>query len=76
MKSEWRVYSNPIPTDKGLKIYYGVYRLKDVDKIDEGGNRETSGNMCETYLEARARADYMNSKEDPEEVLKDGIERG
>ena len=76
MRSEWKVGPRPIQTKKGIKVYYGIYRLKDVKKPDEAENRETSGNAFESFQEAQQRAYFMNSKENPEEVLKDGIERG
>lgn len=75
MRSEWRVGPRPIQTKKGIKVYYCVYRLKDADKPVGDGNIETSGNAYATYQEAQERAYYMNTKEDPEEVLKNGIER-
>lgn len=36
MKSEWRVTCNYI----GGELFYGVYRLRDLDEIDHSGNRE------------------------------------
>ena len=36
MKSEWRVTCNDI----GGELFYGVYRLRDLNEIDHSGNRE------------------------------------
>lgn len=57
MISEWRVYSNPMQTDKGIKIKYGICRT-----MDESGNRQTAIEMYDTYQEAKAVADLMNNK--------------
>ena len=57
MISKWRVYSNPIYTDKGIKVKYGICRT-----MDESGNRQTSIEMYDTYQEAKTVADLMNNK--------------
>ena len=63
MRSEWKVYSVPIPTEKGYITRWGVYRLKDVDKINHSGNRETAGKLFDNYKDAEQLARLMNSKE-------------
>lgn len=61
--SEWRVSSNP----SAGKMFCGVYRLRDLDAIDHGGNRETRGGWFETKEAAKRLADTLN-KEDADEV--------
>ncbi len=83
MKSEWRVYPRVRYPKKGKPgmVVYIVARLKDIEKMETEDNLEISGptngpTEYSSYREAYIRANYMNSKEEPEEVLKDGIERG
>lgn len=56
--SEWRVSSNPIAG----RMFYGVYRLRDVDEIDHSGNRETRGGWYETREEAERLAETLNEE--------------
>lgn len=57
MISKWRVYSNPINTDKGIKVKYGICRTRD-----ESGILQTAIEMYDTYQEAKTVADLMNNK--------------
>ena len=59
MKSNWRVTANPVLG----KMFYGVYRLKDVSDIDHSGNRETRGGYFGTRKEAEALAERLNEEE-------------
>lgn len=56
--SEWRVTANPVAG----RMFYGVYRLRNVDDIDHSGNRETYGGYWETREEAAALADRLNEE--------------
>ncbi len=60
MKSEWRVTSNIIG---GVKMY-AVYRLRNVDGIDQSGNREYYGNYMEDRNTAKELAESLNVKYD------------
>ena len=55
--SEWRVSSNPVAG----RMFYGVYRIRDIDDIDHSGNRETRG-FYETREEAAALAARLNEE--------------
>lgn len=55
-KSEWRVYASPIAG----RIFYGVYRLRDVNATDHSGNREVRRGLFETRDEAKRLADMLN----------------
>lgn len=57
--SEWRVSSNPIAG----KIFYGVYRIRDINEVDHSGNRETRGGWYETRAEAEKLAATLNAEE-------------
>lgn len=59
MKSEWRVTSNIF----GEKKVYAVYRLKNVDEVDHGGNRERASEWLESRAEAEQIAREMNQQE-------------
>ena len=59
MKSEWRVSH----TYAGGKMFRQVYRLRDVDEVDHGGNREYYGRVYATDEEAQAVADALNKAE-------------
>lgn len=63
MKSEWRTTSNYF----GGKLWYGVYRLKDVDALDHSGNREHKGGYFQTRKEAEALAEYLNNEEEKDD---------
>lgn len=56
--SEWRVSSNPIAG----KMFYGVYRIRDINDVDHSGNRETRGGWYETREEAEALAAKLNEE--------------
>ena len=57
--SMWKVTANPI----GGKMFYGVYRIRDIDDPDHSGNRETYGGYWEHREEAEALARRLNTKE-------------
>ena len=57
--SEWRVTSNPF----GGQIWYGVYRIRDINEVDHNGNREYRGGYFQTQKEADALAEYLNKEE-------------
>ena len=59
MKSEWRVSSQYI-NDKKI---FGVYRMRDTEKIDHSGNRESNGGIFESREEAQKWADALNREE-------------
>ncbi len=44
-------------------MFYGVYRLRDVNEIDHSGNRETRGGWYEHRKEAEALARRLNTEE-------------
>lgn len=56
--SEWRVSANPVAG----KMFYGVYRIRDIDEIDHSGNRETRGGLYETRQEAEKLAATLNEE--------------
>lgn len=56
--SEWRVSSNPVAG----RMFYGVYRIRDINEIDHSGNRETRGGYFETREEAVALAERLNEE--------------
>lgn len=58
MKSEWRVYASPIAGS----IFYGVYRLRDINAADHSGNREVRRGLFETRDEAERLADMLNEE--------------
>ena len=62
MKSAWMVSSQYI---NGIKLY-SVYRLKDVNKTDHSGNRETCSGFFEDQDTAREYAAMLNDKEERE----------
>ena len=57
--SAWKVTSNPI----GGKMYYGVYRIRDINSVDHSGNRESRGEWYESREEAEALARRLNTEE-------------
>jgi len=57
--SIWKVSANPIAG----RMFYGVYRLRDVNEIDHSGNRETRGGWYEHREEAEALARRLNTEE-------------
>lgn len=57
--SAWMVSANPIAG----RMFYGVYRLRDVNKVDHSGNRETRGGWYETKAEAEKLAATLNAEE-------------
>lgn len=57
--SKWKVTANPV----GGKMWYAVYRIRDIDEVDHSGNREYVGGYVEDRQEAEDLADFMN-KED------------
>ena len=59
MKSEWRVSTNYCG---GVKSFQ-VYRLRDVEKTDEGGNREYKDGVYSSKDEAKKAADEANKEE-------------
>lgn len=58
--SEWRVSSNPVAG----KLFYQVYRIRDANKPDCSGNRETRGGYYESKADAVRLADLLNSEGD------------
>lgn len=42
---------------------YQVYRIRDINGIDHGGNREYADGLYETKEEAQERADQLNAEE-------------
>lgn len=56
--SEWRVSSMWL----GKKRYYQVYRIKDMTRVDHGGNREYKGGLMENEFRAMALAKKLNAK--------------
>ena len=58
--SEWRVSSNPVAG----KMFYQVYRIRDVERIDHSGNRETRGGLYESRQDAEKLAALLNSEGD------------
>lgn len=62
MKGPWKVTSNVID---GKKMY-AIYRLKDVNEVDQSGNREIAGEYVEDRLTVEIAAEYMNEKESEE----------
>ena len=59
MKSEWRVSTNYVCGGKE----YQVYRLLDVDKTDEGGNREYDNTIFTSKDKAVELANDLNKEE-------------
>lgn len=57
--STWKVTANPIAG----KMFYGVYRIRDIEAPDHSGNRETRGGWYETQEEAEALARRLNTEE-------------
>lgn len=57
--SEWRVSSNPIAG----KMFYQVYRIRNINELEHSGNRETRG-CFETKTEAEKLADKLNVEEE------------
>lgn len=60
MKSPWRVTHNIICG----KHMYGVYRLRDVNKADHSGNRESGSPYMDSKAEAEKIAAELNAKEE------------
>ena len=56
--SEWRVSSMWL----GKKRYYQVYRIKDMTRVDHGGNREYKGSLMENEYTAMELAKKMNAE--------------
>ena len=56
--SEWRVSSMWL----GKKRYYQVYRIKDMTRVDHGGNREYKGSLMENEYTAMELAKKLNAK--------------
>lgn len=59
MKSRWKV-SSQVCGD--IKIYQ-VYRLRDVDSVDENGNRQYDALIFSDKREALNRVDVLNKTE-------------
>ena len=59
MKSEWRVSTNYVCGGKE----YQVYRLLDVDKTDESGNREYDNTIFTSKDRAVELANDLNKEE-------------
>ena len=59
MKSEWRVWANPI----GGKMMYGAYRLRDKDATDHSGNRESAGRWYDERETAEELVRTLNEEE-------------
>ena len=58
--SEWRVSSMLLNGKK----YYQVYRIKDMTRVDHGGNREYKGGLMENEYTAIELAKKMNARLD------------
>ena len=58
MKSGWKVSTTYTPDGK----VYQVYRLKDVDKTDESGNREYLNQTFPSKNDAQIVANELNKR--------------
>lgn len=56
--SEWRVTSNPV----GGKMWYAVYRIRDIEEVDHSGNRQYYGGYIEDKSEAEELARWLNEE--------------
>lgn len=59
MKSEWRYLIRKLAGE----MVYQVYRLKDMNAIDNYDNREYAGDILHNKQEAISLAERMNAKE-------------
>ena len=57
--SKWRVREHFV----GATPWYGVYRLTDISRDDENGNREYKPGYFQTRKEAEIYAEYLNKEE-------------
>ena len=57
--SKWKVTANPV----GGKMWYAVYRIRDIDEVDHSGNREYVGGYVEDRQEAEDLAEFMNMED-------------
>ena len=62
MKSGWKVSTNYVSDMK----FYQVYRVKDIEKTDEGGNREYVDKIFNSKAEAQEEAERLNRKDEEE----------
>ena len=56
--SEWRVAANPV----GGKMWYAVYRIRDIDEVDHSGNRQYRGGYIDDKSKAEAYARQLNEE--------------
>lgn len=54
----WKVSSNPVAG----KLFYQVYRMRDITGVDHSGNRETYGGLWKTKREAENLAELLNKE--------------
>ena len=59
MKSEWRFLIRKLAG----KMVYQVYRLKDMNTVDDYDNREHTGGILHDKREAMALAERLNKEE-------------
>ena len=59
MKSTWKVSTNVMGAEK----FYQIYRLYDVQKIDNSGNREVYNKIFEDKEEAIVTCRELNAEE-------------
>lgn len=62
MKSEWKITSNLIDG----KMFYGVYRLLNMNEVDHSGNREHHGDFVQDRGKAVGLAEKLNKGEEGE----------
>jgi len=56
--SKWRVTANPV----GGKMWYAVYRIRDIDEVDHSGNRQYRGGYIDDKSKAEAYARQLNEE--------------
>lgn len=56
--SKWKVTANPV----GGKMWYAVYRIRDISEVDHSGNRQYYGGYIEDESEAKELASYLNEE--------------
>lgn len=56
--SKWKVTANPV----GGKMWYAVYRIRDISEVDHSGNRQYYGGYIEDKSEAEELARKLNEE--------------
>lgn len=56
--SKWKVTANPV----GGKMWYAVYRIRDISEVDHSGNRQYYGGYIEDKSEAEELARWLNEE--------------